>query len=88
MFAERNNEYSVKCHTKAAPDCMLRGEYCNSKEEAKEWVEDECWIFSGEGWFCPKCNIYFMQNLTKVRRDKGQEPPPDDDLYKGIETIL
>ena len=88
MFVQQNNQYSVKCYTKLAIDCLKNGEYFDSEEEAREWVEDECWIYSGEGWFCPKCNIHFMQNLTNTRRVKGQEPPPDDDLYKGIETVL
>jgi len=65
----------------------MKGPYCDSKEEAQRWVEDECWIFSGEGWFCPQCNIHFMQNLSKTRRVKGQKSPPDDDLYVGINTI-
>jgi len=90
LFAKINNKFAVKCHTKVAPDCLLKGEYCDSEEDAQAWVEEDCWIFSGEGWFCPKCNSHFMQNLSKVRRVKGQKPPPDDDLdlYKGIETIL
>ena len=65
----------------------MGGEYCDSKEEAQEWVEEECWIFSGEGWFCPPCNGHFMRNLAKNRLVKGQEEPPDDDLYVGINTI-
>ena len=90
MFVERNNQFSIVCNARVADKCSENGGWCDSEEEAQEWVEDECWIFSGEGWFCPKCNIHFMQNLSKVRRGKGQTPPPDDDidLYKGIETIL
>ena len=75
------------CHTRIAEDCHENGGWCDSEEEARDWVEDECWIFSGEGWFYPNCNIHFMQNLSKVRRVKGQDEPPDDDLYVGINTI-
>jgi hypothetical protein len=84
LFVERNNQYSMVCHTRVAEDCLENGGWCDSEEEAKDWVEDECWIFSGEGWFCPQCNIHFMQNLSQTRRVKGQEEPPDDDLHVGI----
>ncbi len=91
MFKQRNDQYSVKCHTKIAPDCLLWGEYCDSKEEAQEWVEEECWIFSGEGWFCNECNSHFMRNLSQTRRDKGLDSlmPDgwDDDLEVGIDTV-
>ena len=87
LFKQRNDQYSVKCHTKIAPDCQLWGEYCDSKEEAQEWVEGECWIFSGEGWICAQCNAHFMRNLAKNRLIKGQEEPPDEDLHVGISTI-
>ena len=49
MFVERNNEYSVVCHTRVAEDCLENGEWFDSKEDAQDWVEEECWIFSGEG---------------------------------------
>ena len=87
LFKQRNDQYSVKCHTKIAPDCHLWGEYCDSKEEAQEWVEGECWIFSGEGWICAQCNAHFMRNLAKNRLIKGQEEPPDEGLHVGISTI-
>ena len=87
LFKQRNDQYSVKCHSKIAPDCQLRGEYCDSNEEAQEWVEGECWIFSGEGWICAQCNAHFMRNLAKNRLIKGQEEPPDEDLHVGISTI-
>jgi hypothetical protein len=80
LFKQRNDQYSVKCHTKIAPDCLLWGEYCDSKVEAQEWVEKECWI-------CIQCNAHFMRNLAKNRLIKGQGEPPDDDLYVGINTI-
>ena len=92
LFAERNNQFSVICHTRAAEDCSENGEWCDSEEEAQEWVELECWIFSGEGWFCLQCNSHFMANLAKTRRDKGMNSmlPDgwDEDLAVGIPTIL
>ncbi len=88
MFVEKNKLIAVECCTQVASDCLQNGEYFDSEEDAQDWVEEECWIFSGEGWFCYNCNIHYMQNLTQTRRIKGQEPPPDDDLYKGIETVL
>jgi hypothetical protein len=54
-------------------------------------VEEECWIFSGEGWICLKCNAHFMRNLSQTRRDKGLDSllPDgwDDDLEVGINTV-
>lgn len=47
MFVQQNNQYSVKCYTKLAIDCLKNGEYFDSEEEAQEWVEDGCWIYSG-----------------------------------------
>ena len=71
MIVKQNNQYAVECQVKMAIDCPHTGEYFNSKEEAQEWVEDECWIFSGEGWICIQCNEHIMKNLGKVRRLKG-----------------
>ena len=91
MFVERNNEYSVVCHTRAAEDCLENGEWFDNKEDAQNWVEEECWIFSGEGRICLKCNAHFMRNLSKTRRDKGMDSllPDgwDDDLEVGINTV-
>ena len=91
LFVKRNNQYSVVCHTRVAEDCLENGGWCDSEEEAYEWVEDECWIFSGEGWICLKCNAHFMQNLAQTRRDKGLNSllPDgwDDDLEVGINTV-
>ena len=64
MFLKKDNQFSVECLTKIAADCLQMGEYCESEEEALEWVEEECWIFSGEGWICIKCNEHFMRNLV------------------------
>ena len=91
LFVERNKQYSVVCHTRVAEDCSENGGWCGSKEEAQDWVEEECWIFSGEGWLCLKCNAHFMKNLAQTRRDKGLDSllPDgwDDDLEVGINTV-
>ena len=91
LFVKRNNQYSVVCHTRVAEDCLENGGWCDSEEEAHDWVEDECWIFSGEGWICLKCNAHFMKSLAQTRRDKGLDSllPDgwDDDLEVGINTV-
>ena len=71
MIVEKNNQYAVECQTKISADCLRVGEYCDSGEEAQEWVENECWIFSGEGWICVQCNEQIIQNLGKMRTDRG-----------------
>ena len=71
MIIKKNDQYAVECQVKMAPDCLQEGEYCDSEEEAQEWVENECWIFSGEGWICLKCNEEIMRNLGKTRRMRG-----------------
>ncbi len=91
MIIKKNDQFAVECQTKQSKYCLQNGEYCDSEEEAQEWVEDECWIFSGEGWICLKCNEFFMSNIAKIRHRKGQEGKeqsrPDDDLESGIETV-
>ena len=91
MFLEKDDQYSVICHTSIAENCLKNGEWHESKEEAQDWVEDECWIFSGEGWICLNCNTHFMRNLSKTRRDKELNSMlPDgwgDDLEVGINTV-
>ena len=91
MFLEKNNKYSLVCSARVADNCSENGEWFDSEEEAQEWVEEECWISSGEGWFCNECNSHFMRNLSQTRRDKGMDSllPDgwDDDLEVGINTV-
>ena len=94
LFVKRNNQFSVVCYRRAAEDCNENGGWCDSEEEAQAWVEGECWIFSGDGWFCPKCNIHFMQNLTSHRREMGQGVDPkkagdglDNELVIGLDPL-
>ena len=71
MIIEKDNQYSVECQTKIATDCPKNGEYFDSEEEAVEWVEDECWINSGEGWICVQCNEQILKNLKNIRTTRG-----------------
>lgn len=68
---QKNKQYSVKCQIKRAPDCLKSSEYFDSHEEAEERVEDECWIFSGEGWICFSCVESIWKRLVNIRKDKG-----------------
>ncbi len=86
MILQKNNQYSVECQIKMAKNCLKNGEYCDSREEALEWVEDECWTFSGEGWICISCTEHIVLNLAKKRKQKGPDRR-DDDLEVGIETV-
>ena len=63
-------EFSVPCQIKIAEDCSRQGEYCESKEDAREWVEEECWIFSGEGYFCVECNEQVLRNISNLQSKK------------------
>ena len=69
LIVERNKQFSVVCYSRAAEDCSENGGWCDSEEEAREWVEDKCWIFTGEGWMCINCNAHHMRNLKLHRRD-------------------
>ena len=95
MIVQKNNQYSVECHYKESANCSQTGEYCDSEEEAIEWVEYECWIFSGEGWICTYCHETIMENMVKMRKLKGTDGPAkpdqedglDNDLETGIDTV-
>tara|TARA_B100001105_G_C22168638_1_gene347560 strand:- start:362 stop:580 length:219 start_codon:yes stop_codon:yes gene_type:complete len=67
LIVKKNNQFAVECQVKMSAECPQTGEYCDSEEEAKEWVEDECWIFSGEGYICPKCNEQILKNISKIK---------------------
>jgi len=70
LIVKKNDKYAVECQVKMAAACLQTGEYCDEEEEAQEWVERECWIFSGEGWICTQCNEHIMENLGKMRHDR------------------
>ncbi len=88
MFLKKENLISVKCHIGDSPECPKQGDFCDTEEEAQEWVEEECWIPTGDGWICPDCNIHFMRNLVKVRRDKKQKQIKDKKDDTGDDTKL
>lgn len=85
-IVQKNDQYSVECQIKMAKNCQQNGEYCDSYGEAQDWVEEECWIFSGEGWICITCVQQIAMNLAKTRKRKGPDKR-DDDLEVGIETV-
>ena len=95
MIVQKNNQYAVKCFINMATNCVQNGEYCDSEEEAIEWAEYECWIFSGEGWICTDCHEKVMENMVKMRKLKGSDGPAgpdeedglDNDLEVGIDTV-
>ena len=65
-----DGEYSVPCQLKIAEDCAEVGEFCESKEDARYWVDEECWIFSGEWYLCVECNQQIMRNISKLETKK------------------
>ena len=71
MIVKKNNQYAVECQTKISTDCLRVSEYFDSEEDAQDWVEDECWINSGEGWICIQCNEQIIKNIGKLRTDRG-----------------
>ena len=40
FIIKQDNQYSVGCQTQVAKDCLQNGEFCDSEEEAQDWVED------------------------------------------------
>ena len=91
-------QYTVNCVSKIASDCLLKGENFETEEEAQDWVENECWIFSGEGWMCLKCHDAYMGSLTSHRRKQGNgldgidgnitaHDGLDNDLETGIDIV-
>ena len=63
-------EFAVPCQIKIAEDCAQLGEFCETKEDARDWVENECWICSGEGYFCVECNNQVLRNIGNLQTKK------------------
>ena len=85
------NQYAIECHSKIASDCLQKGKYFYSEEEAQDWVEKECWIFSGEGWICLKCHDEFMGSLTSHRKKQGHGLDGSDsdiEAHDGLDNEL
>ena len=62
--------FAVPCQIKIAKDCAQLGEFCETKEDAWDWVEEECWICSGEGHFCVQCNDQVLRNIANLATKK------------------
>lgn len=91
MIVQKDNQYAVECLAKVSEKCIQNGEYCDSEEEAIQWVEYECWIFSGEGWICVDCHDTFMGNMVKMRKIRGSdgiEGPKKPEGHDGLDGDL
>lgn len=58
---------AVPCQIKLSDKCVQSGAFCDDEEEARNWVEEEFWIFSGEGFICLACNEQIFTNISKIR---------------------
>ena len=65
-----DGEFAISCQIKLAEDCAQQSAFCEDKESAREWVEDECWIYSGEGYFCIECNEQVLRNIANLSTKK------------------
>ena len=66
----KEGKFAVPCQIKIAEDCPQVGKFCETKEDARDWVEDECWICSGEGYFCVECNDQVLRNIGNLQTKK------------------
>lgn len=67
FITNSEGKYAVPCQIKIAENCVQSGEYCDNEGDARDWVEDDFWIFSGEGWICPRCNEQIYVNMAKIK---------------------
>jgi hypothetical protein len=91
VIVQKDDQYAVECFAKASENCIQNGEYCDSEEEAIQWVEYECWIFSGEGWICDDCHDKYMENMVKMRKIRGSdgiEGPKKPEGHDGLDGDL
>lgn len=70
FIENEEGQFAVPCQVKIADDCVPLGEFCDSKAEALEWAENECWVFSGEGCFCEQCHEQIMRNISNMQTKK------------------
>jgi hypothetical protein len=61
---------AIPCQLKISEDCVEVGEFFESREDARQWAEEECWIFSGEWYLCVECNQQIMLNIAKLQTKK------------------
>jgi hypothetical protein len=59
--------FAIPCQVKMSDVCAQVGEFCETKEDAYDWVEEDFWIFSGEGFICNQCNEYILRNISKLK---------------------
>ena len=72
LIIKKDEKYAVECQIKIALDCIQTGEFLENEEEAVDWVEEECWINSGEGWICTQCHEQILKNIANLGKLKGQ----------------
>jgi len=65
-----DGKFAIPCQIKIAEDCVEQGEFCDNKEDARDFVEADCWIFSGEGYFCCQCNEQVLRNIANLSTKK------------------
>ena len=65
-----DGNFAVPCQIKIAENCEQVGDYFESKQDARDWAEDECWIFSGEGYLCVSCHEQIMRNIANLQTKK------------------
>ena len=51
MILQKNNLYSVECHTKIAKDCSGNGGWCDSKKKLRSGWRMSAGYFQGMGGF-------------------------------------
>lgn len=66
----KEGKFAIPCQIKIAEDCAQLGNFFESREDACHWAEEECWIFSGEGYFCIQCNDQIMRNIANLQTKK------------------
>jgi len=71
-----SGQFAVECQIKIAANCIQAGDFCDSRDEAREWVEEDCWIYSGEGYICTQCNEQIHRNIAQMKYN--QNFPPKD----------
>lgn len=71
LIIKKDEKFAVDCQVKMAADCLQNSEFFYSQEDALDWVEEECWINSGEGWICTQCHEQILRNITKLAKPKG-----------------
>lgn len=72
MIIKKDKKIAVGCQVKMASDCLQTSDFLDSEEDALEWVEEECWIDSGEGWICTQCHEQILRNIGNLGKLGGK----------------